>query len=179
MFYLANNAFSPKTAPFLVRPMLDLQVLSDKATDVENMEGGGESGGAGEGGSHGILVVKMQGDLTFVHSFKIKEFLSNLITQEPVQPGTTASRSEALRYTVSSTLGAYCSLLSLPSSFLSPSPRTHAHTLTPLYPPSPSHYRQSITPSFNCHRPTCPPPCHRNRHVVCTFDGCDGTYCIE
>ena len=103
LFYLANNAFSLKTAPYLVAAPHDAE-LSDPpklSTELENMEHG-----AGEGlSSHGILVVKMQGDLTFVHSFKIKEFISDLILQEPPQPGSAASRSETLRYAVSSTLG--------------------------------------------------------------------------
>ena len=101
LFYLANNAFSPKTAPYLITPMNDKELTDRPSTELENMEHG--SGAAG--GANGILVVKMQGDLTFVHSFGIKEFISNLILQEPTQPGSAASRSESMRYAVSSALG--------------------------------------------------------------------------
>ena len=92
--YLANNAFSPKTAPFLV----NLVSPSGQTPELENMEHGGT------GADNGIVVVKMQGDLTFVHAFKIKDFLADLVLQEPPPPGAD-SRSEYMRYAVSSTLG--------------------------------------------------------------------------
>ena len=77
VFYLADLAFSRMTAPFVYFSAKD--------------------------NGNGIDVVRLEGDLSFIQASRVKTFITSLILREPEKPDSSASKSDILFHTISST----------------------------------------------------------------------------